>query len=847
MTMSTRKKVKIPDKAWLDSFKFLMGPQWQKVRFVSRQLDEVVKGNISELPRIIIDNVKFSDIYMHSKPIELIASGMTISSDEKREWFMKRGINPDAPTDLQHQDAIGMNPKYGNLHKRFIYYCACVNELGGESMTHSIQISTILMGPMEYFLIALNPLTYIKIYMHSKPIEMIASGMTISSDEKREWFMKRGINPDAPTDLQHQDAVIGMNSKYGNLHKRSIYYCAYEHRKPMLFSAAFNPDLNEYSWASMEYFLNLLYNPLTYIKEVEMYALNKNLTDAFFLGEDYGSYIRCGRFTLIGDLCKSLPWIHKNVRADTICLPGDYTDKENSYKEATNFLLDTPWTCANQNVKTVNIELEWVRHWKWLIKSLLKKFRTLATIDHDTPSIEFPFYKEYWETLKLNFLIWDPEVVKMEPDDSQGTKTVYVVSNGRNKMVIAIFKRAENMDAFSSLPISYRKRAKAIYDVSVKTYTIESATLSREKVHIFNDTWLEALKFLSFPQWSKALFVSRQLAGVVQRNISRLPCIVIDSATMSQKSPMCTNAIAYCNNDEVVAFNDRITFAWQNRFFTELGISLNAPADVQHENALLDSCSNNFCSPIWMRLRGIQRLSRPIIFSAQFSKHNEHSWAALKYFLEFLYYPAVYTKEVEMFALNQKMVDDLFEAEKRFIRCGAFTLRGETESSNMDEFRKSLSWIEQNVRANTIHFPEHIDYKNENVYEPIANFLLDASWKCARQEVNFKCICNADSFVEALIEKFRSVSFIRKDIPMFTFSLYGNDETLSFLELDPNVLKLSSYGADEYVISNGNNRMQIEIFEEHEHGISYRHRKYHDNWQNEEFQKLEVYIKVNVL
>ncbi|KAI1691068.1 hypothetical protein DdX_22127 [Ditylenchus destructor] len=91
---------------------------------------------------------------------------------------------------------------------------------------------------------------------------------------------------------------------------------------------------------------------------------------------------------------------------------------------------------------------------------------------------------------------------------------------------------------------------------------------------------------------------------------------------------------------------------------------------------------------------------------------------------------------------------------------------------------------------------------------------------------------------------------------MITASLYGNDETLSFLELDPNVLKLKSEdsnGADVYIISRGDNRMQIEILEEYEQGIhgypgiSNRHRKYHDNGRIEEFQKLEVYIQVNAL
>ncbi|KAI1692012.1 hypothetical protein DdX_21493 [Ditylenchus destructor] len=98
-------------------------------------------------------------------------------------------------------------------------------------------------------------------------------------------------------------------------------------------------------------------------------------------------------------------------------------------------------------------------------------------------------------------------------------------------------------------------------------------------------------------------------------------------------------------------------------------ISLNAPADVQHENALVGLNSKNSQYPsIETSLHGMapymQRSPKPIIFSAQFSKHKEHSWASLKYFLKFLYYPAVYTKEVQMFALNQKIADDLFDAEK---------------------------------------------------------------------------------------------------------------------------------------------------------------------------------------
>ncbi|KAI1690758.1 hypothetical protein DdX_22320 [Ditylenchus destructor] len=111
-----------------------------------------------------------------------------------------------------------------------------------------------------------------------------------------------------------------------------------------------------------------------------------------------------------------------------------------------------------------------------------------------------------------------------------------MISNGRNRMEITIFKRrdVEAVKMYGFPGYFDTEIIEPIYEVTVQMYTIQSAIPSRKKVHIGNDTWLEALKFLSFPQWSKALFVSRQLAGVVQGNISCLPRIIVDSATMSE-------------------------------------------------------------------------------------------------------------------------------------------------------------------------------------------------------------------------------------------------------------------------------------------------------------------------
>ncbi|KAI1693901.1 hypothetical protein Ddc_22477 [Ditylenchus destructor] len=60
----------------------------------------------------------------------------------------------------------------------------------------------------------------------------------------------------------------------------------------------------------------------------------------------------------------------------------------------------------------------------------------------------------------------------------------------------------------------------------------QNPSLQREKVNISGDTWLEALKFMTCPQWMQKCFVSRQINGIVRYSISRLPKMVLDSANM---------------------------------------------------------------------------------------------------------------------------------------------------------------------------------------------------------------------------------------------------------------------------------------------------------------------------
>ncbi|KAI1705618.1 hypothetical protein Ddc_15684 [Ditylenchus destructor] len=62
----------------------------------------------------------------------------------------------------------------------------------------------------------------------------------------------------------------------------------------------------------------------------------------------------------------------------------------------------------------------------------------------------------------------------------------------------------------------------------------QNQRLPRKKVYISGDTWLEALKFMTCPQWMQKRYVSFQINGIAERNISRLPKMILDSAYMYQ-------------------------------------------------------------------------------------------------------------------------------------------------------------------------------------------------------------------------------------------------------------------------------------------------------------------------
>ncbi|KAI1691605.1 hypothetical protein Ddc_24135 [Ditylenchus destructor] len=62
---------------------------------------------------------------------------------------------------------------------------------------------------------------------------------------------------------------------------------------------------------------------------------------------------------------------------------------------------------------------------------------------------------------------------------------------------------------------------------------VQNQSLPRKMVIILDDTWLEALKHLTCSQWSQIGLVCRQVKGIVQQNLSRLPRQVIESIDLN--------------------------------------------------------------------------------------------------------------------------------------------------------------------------------------------------------------------------------------------------------------------------------------------------------------------------
>ncbi|KAI1697306.1 hypothetical protein Ddc_19797 [Ditylenchus destructor] len=376
----------------------------------------------------------------------------------------------------------------------------------------------------------------------------------------------------------------------------------------------------------------------------------------------------------------------------------------------------------------------------------------------------------------------------------------------------------------------------------------QNQQLLRKKVDISGDTWLDALKFLTFPQWSQKRFVSRQINGIAERNISSLPMMVIDSAAMYyiydgklipefEKLPL--------NKYTIVAFDTVMQEEQSTQWLKNRGFTLDAPADISAENALIaarklqdygagSEWNNNvniciqgsvkeeielsekerrlpwFCNP------GVYRFIKPVLFYAQFNPfRNNYSWNYLAQFLNLIYHPTSYVKEVSIFAVNQDFIDllqcniDSVDNQPRYIRCESFWLEEEWHYAVPNiNLPNSLKWLARNVRAETIR----IRRENYNdTFVLLANFLLEASGakKCASKEMKVR-VSDPVAFLNILIEKFYAIPLVESAIPTTIFQYASEEEHRA--HLGPNLIarEVDSEGTEAlYVISNGQNRMRI--------------------------------------
>ncbi|KAI1701255.1 putative exonuclease GOR [Ditylenchus destructor] len=119
-----------------------------------------------------------------------------------------------------------------------------------------------------------------------------------------------------------------------------------------------------------------------------------------------------------------------------------------------------------------------------------------------------------------------------------------------------------------------------------------------KKVDLSDDVWFEVLKYLTCLEWSQKCVVSRQINGVAQRNISRLPMMTLDSATMTY---LCSR-IEYWRDTGAKQFNKYTTVAFDTvmleeqsaQWFKNRGFTLDAAKDIPAQNAVVGVIKSNY-------------------------------------------------------------------------------------------------------------------------------------------------------------------------------------------------------------------------------------------------------------
>ncbi|KAI1703818.1 hypothetical protein DdX_14654 [Ditylenchus destructor] len=360
----------------------------------------------------------------------------------------------------------------------------------------------------------------------------------------------------------------------------------------------------------------------------------------------------------------------------------------------------------------------------------------------------------------------------------------------------------------------------------------ESKKRSPEKVEILEDAWLEALKHLTCPKWSKMRLVSRQLDGLIERNVSRLPMAKIDSVEMNLEQRNKTD-------NKIIAKDSPISPNQKIQWFKNRGISLYKPADIELNNAIIGF---NFHfkekRSFDLRIQGDrEKFNTSVLFKAEFNPHrNKYSWPCMAYFLKLLYDPSTYVEELSMYTsmcpFDSKLKDILFPGEeKHYIRCGSFKLQMTDSEQLRFIVRMSLLWLEQNVQADSIEIPPFLEYDDEEICDAMSNFLLGVSWISASQEVSLGYVNVLEDFFRALIKKFRTLAAVQSTFPIIVLSgsrFLGTTLDVGLKRLLSGKTELEDPEDDNqtdhpeidlgeflvvktYTISNGPNRMQIKF------------------------------------
>ncbi|KAI1711284.1 hypothetical protein Ddc_12981 [Ditylenchus destructor] len=290
-----------------------------------------------------------------------------------------------------------------------------------------------------------------------------------------QWLKNHGFTLNAPVDIPAKNVLIGARDEWKRTYNSNVHVCihgfaqvknplsyeeeclpwfqkphdqnpysdAMEFPKPVLYYAQFNPLLNQYSWNYLAQFLKFVYHPMTYIKEVKMFAVNQNYIDSIKCNVDsVGNeprYIRCESFSLgsfymtfytsnpYPDIIPdSLKWLARNVRAEKIDLPWILQTSE-TYDQVANFLLDPSGAkqCASEKT-TIHVVRAAV-----FLNILVEKFHSIPLIEDGIPTIGFKYSLDDEIPAILGPNLIDQEV------DSEGADELYVISNGQNRMRVS--------------------------------------------------------------------------------------------------------------------------------------------------------------------------------------------------------------------------------------------------------------------------------------------------------------------------------------------------------------------------------------------------------------------------